>query len=349
MPAKTTPLVEVTSATQTLLTGVYRSGTEYLAQVLGCHPEVSSTMYRVNVLRFAWGKYDPISDPAQYSKALADTGARIASRYGLVLDEARIKARLARAGPVSYGTLYDAIMTDLYVDGTRRHWIEKNQLLWREIPVFLDLVPEGRAVLVVRDPRAVLLSFKKYTYAPPPAYLQAVFNCVDAMQHAARYKAELPASRFRVVRYEDVAQDPQRHAEALWAFLGVGDANRVDVRNGTGWKDATGKPWRVNSSFHAADDARPFDVASSIERWRTLLSPEEVALAEGICGAAMAQFAYEPSFPKAAWPDALRLLAHDDGLMHMLRRWLQTGEGIEAFPTDPLDPRNWEENRPTTR
>ena len=50
------------SRSQTLITGTYRSGSEYLTLLLDSHPELSATMYRVNLIRFMFRRYDPISD-----------------------------------------------------------------------------------------------------------------------------------------------------------------------------------------------------------------------------------------------------------------------------------------------
>ena len=42
---------------QILVTGVYRSGTEYFANLLGEHPHISVSMYTINSLRFMYNKY----------------------------------------------------------------------------------------------------------------------------------------------------------------------------------------------------------------------------------------------------------------------------------------------------
>ena len=85
---------------------------------------------------------------------------------------------------ITYGVLYDVLMTTLWVTEEKRHWAEKCQILWREIPDFIDMMPNGRAILAIRDPRSVLASFRAFTFVPPPAYLGAIFNCFDALKHA---------------------------------------------------------------------------------------------------------------------------------------------------------------------
>ena len=35
--------------------------------------------------------------------------------------------------------------------------------MWREIPTFIGMLPNAKAIHIIRDPRSVLASFKKYT------------------------------------------------------------------------------------------------------------------------------------------------------------------------------------------
>ena len=330
------------SESQTLITGVYRTGSEFVANLLGCHPEVSVSMYSVNAPRFIYGRYDPVSEPARYRAAVEDLARRLWQRYQRKLDVDGVLSELDRLPSVDYGTLYDVAMCSLYIEPPARHWAEKNQLLWREIPAFLTSVPNGKAILVVRDPRSVLASFKKYTYAAPPAYLGAVFNCLDAMQYALRYRNEVEPSRFLLIRYEDAARAPQTAAETMWRFLGL--RGTYDVSKREGWVDSHGRPWRANSSFHSNDDARTFDVESSVRRWEAQLDPAEMSLTEGVCGAIMREFGYAPTLDTPDWLAAFRMFAHNDEITAHFRRWLVTGEGVEAFPTDPLNPANWKDD-----
>jgi len=326
------------SASQTLITGVYRTGSEYIAQIAGCHPQLAVSMYGVNALRFVYGRFDPIERPERYRAALEAIAERMRSRYQREVPVGALLQRLDAAKRVTYGLLYDEVMCEIFLNPPARHWAEKNQLLWREIPQFLESMPDGRAILVLRDPRSVLVSFKKYTYAPPPAYLGAAFNCLDAMQHAERYR-KAGDSRVLVLRYEDAASEPQAWAERIWSHLRL--EGRYEVTDRGNWKDAYGKPWHANSSFHAAADARPFDIRSSVDRWKKEIAPEELALTQAVGGEAMQSWGYTLA-PGAAEVDAGLRLAGDDPLVNgYIRHWRATGEGIEAFPTDPVDPKNW--------
>ena len=330
------------SESQTLITGVYRTGTEYITHLLNAHPQLHASMYRVNVLRFAHGRFDPITEPAQWRKALDEMEQRIRTRYQIAINRTEIEAALIERAPITYGVLYDAVMTSLYLRDSKTHWAEKCQLLWREIPAFLDMMPNGRAILVIRDPRSVLASFKHITYAPPPAYLGGIFNCLDAMQQGLHLQATLPAERFTMVRYEDAARDPHTTARRLFRFLQLDDrAAETIFQHRDHWTDAYGRPWIANSAFHRGEADQPFDVEAAIHRWRHVLSPEEVGFTEAVCGPLMQQFGYELSNVRSDWLAILKLFIADEAMTSHVRRWILTREGIEEFPTDPLNPANW--------
>ena len=319
------------SASQTLITGVYRSGTEFVSGLLGAHPHLSATMYHVNALRFLWNRYDPLAAPDNLRRAVADTADRLQTRYRFVLDRETVLALCAQAPAITYGVLYDALMRTLWVAGERRHWSEKCQLVWREIPQFLEAMPNGRAVLVVRDPRSVLASFKRFTYAPAPAYLGAVFNCFDAFQAAMDYSRNLSPERFRLIRYEDAAQDPQRARHDLLSFIGVDPALSPEV-----------PALDITSPF--IEKGTAFDVNAALNRWRDHLSADETMATEYVCGALMDRLGYTCA-TDCAGEDALRLFTQGDAFTAQLQDVLEHGRGMQAFPTDPMAAENWTENK----
>jgi hypothetical protein len=327
------------SEKQVLITGCYRTGTEYFALLLGNHPEISVSMYIVSFLRFCYGRYDPIEERSNYNKLIFDVGERIRIRYNKKLSIYEILDYCDGCGEVNYAVLYDLIMCDLFLDGNVHQWAEKVQLVWTKIPAFLDMFPEGKAILVIRDPRSVLASFRNFTYAPSPAYLGAVFNCLDAMMYGRIYAKQYPLDRFMFARYEDFAADPAGIAQKTWQFLEL--EGTYDVRDQSGWMDAYGRPWRSNSVFQNSGDQKTFDINAAISRWETELNKAEVSLVEGVCGGVMEKFGYQRTKDSIDWLSTIRQFADDDTITNYFRHWLLTGEGIEAFPSDPLDPKNW--------
>ena len=333
-------MTKPSSLSQTLITGVYRTGSEFFAHTIGGHPALAARMYNIDVMKWAYRQYDPIEDPANARRALADIAERNRLRYDFTIDIEAIERAYRACGAPGYGTLYDVLMTELFCNAEKRHWAEKCQLLWREIPDFLRLMPNGRVILILRDPRSVLASFKKFTFVPPPAYLGAVFNCFDAMKHAKRYAAELPADRFLVVRYEDCAAAPEAEARRVYAFLGL-DPSRA-VYDPASWGQ-DGVAWRANTAFQAASEL--FDTARSLQRWRENLDDDEIAFTEAVCGPLMGEFGYAPAGTRLDWPGVLRRFIDNEQIAGWFKSWLLRGEGAQAYPLDPRNPANWAETQ----
>ncbi len=325
---------------QVLITGVYRSGTEYFSSIISGHPQLSCTMYHVNGLRFMYGKYDPIENRENYTLAVTDTARRLKQRYDLVLDTDQVNEQCSRLGKVSYGVLYDLIMTVLWLGDSRRFWAEKCQLVWREIPEFFSSLPGSKAFMVLRDPRSVLASFKHFTYAPAPAYLGAVFNCYDAMVRASEYQTQFP-DRFRVFLYEEFVRKPVQARKAAWEFLGLETKDMLDVAPDL--RDSSGRLWASNSTFDM-ESRNEFDIGQSIERWKQYLSPEEIMLAEYVNQNTMENCGYERSSRPVDWEAMLRLFLYDEKITDYFRGFLLDESGIQEFPTDPVNPDSWAEN-----
>lgn len=328
-------MAEPLSVTQTLLTGVYRTGTEYLVSLLQGHPELSATMYRVNAIRFLWDRFDPIDDPAQRDAAIAAVAERVRDRYGVVLDQDAVRRALPRSRGRGYGALYDALIHTLEMRPGETRWLEKNQLQWRAIPAFLDSVGDGRAIVLLRDPRSVLASFKRFTTAPQPAYLGAVFNCLDCMTRLRTLHDE----RVLVLRYEDVLADPDAARAQVFGHVGA-DPALAAPREAATMRDAYGRPWRHNSAFHERS-REAIDTAAAADRGRRTLTPAEIVFVERVCGEAMRAWGYEPEARRADDSPLVRACEADPQLGPWLRHWQATGEGACGFPSDPLDPRTW--------
>lgn len=84
------------------------------------------------------------------------------------------------------------------------------------MPCVLNHNPHVTAIYVVRDPRDVIVSTHK---RHPDKYYSSLYFWLDAERHAQRLKNN---TRFIVVRYEDLATDPdavQRRLESLMPFL----------------------------------------------------------------------------------------------------------------------------------
>lgn len=323
---------------QLLITGCYRTGSEYITHLINNSPDIYATMYVTNYMRFCYGQYDPIDEREQYTSLVFDTGRRMRLRWGCNLDVHRVLDDCESREVVTYGSIYDAIIRDIMPEPVP-NWAEKTQLVWQRIPDFLDLFEHAKTILIVRDPRSILASFKNFTYAPEPRYLGAIFNALDAMQHGREFASSLPADQFHLVKYENVVLDPRSTVSAIFDFLSLPTDH--DLMSEEGWTDPAGDHWGANSAF---EDGSEFDKQAAVNRWQGNLEPWEIALCERVNGDVMEAYGYElagTSVPTTGYEDVINA---DPQIKRFYEKWKRDGSGVEKYPTDPTDPGNWAEN-----
>src|SRR4030042_7148532 len=124
----------IRSKQQILITGCYRSGTEYITLLLNNHPELAATMYTLNFMRFCYDRYNPITEKVNYSKLVFDSAQRARERWGKKINVHHILDYCDSINTISYSLLYDLMMSDLFLSDSIHQWAEKTQLVWTKIP-----------------------------------------------------------------------------------------------------------------------------------------------------------------------------------------------------------------------
>lgn len=321
------------------ITGVYRSGTTLPSKILGAHSALRVTVDSINFFRFYRGRFEPVAE--RYEEIVEEVHKRLEKRFSIVVPKDAVLGRLRQKNRIELVDVYDALMVETFCEGRDDlRWGEKSVLQWTNIPLFLSMFPEGKAIHILRDPRDVLASYKNFTIEPKYRYLDAVFACLHSMHWAASLGTTLSPKSYRIFRHEDVIGDPERFAREACEFFGLPyEDTMIAPENFTGH---LGEPWKSNTAFADADDARI--TTRSEGRWRSELDDFEICFAESIIGDLLSRFGYEPSgatIDAAGWNELWRCVRATPLLQDRLSHWWKTGEGAEAYPSDPLDPKNW--------
>jgi len=314
-----------------LLSGVYRSGTTFLTAVVNSLPNLAAASSTVKYLRFCLPHHRDLEAPGALDRLFEEIAARLKARWSLTLDPAAVRTALT-GQPTTHAAVYDAVMRMLLLtDGHAGRWAEKLAMQWRDIPLFLDMFPEGQVIHVVRDPRDVTASYKKMTYEPWPSFLDACLNCKAAMIEVPQLQATHGAERLLILRAEDLAHDLAASMERICAFLGEPFTREMAEAGRLG--EIKGEDWRTNSSFDAA--GRNF--AEAAPRWQEALEPEELFLVEMICQPEMARFDYAGSDQDVSALDgaALGRLLADPWLAGRIGTYLRTGLPEQGYRSDP--------------
>lgn len=321
--------------------GPSRSGTTLMMSALRLHPSLHITgeTHYFDDLRPAMAGHHRTTLTEEQRRRCEDYFLRIAHRgYG--------KGGDPDAGPMRRTDLRAAADevgtgTDAYFEGFCRlqaaghgaqRWGEKTPRHIFRIDDMLICYPSARVVCMIRDPRAVVASYRDMVARDRPVAGAAAADAADgvgpavdagplddavarARERKRRSYDVLVASlmwrgvarravdalagrdrdRIRLVRYEDLAADPGTTLRALCAWLGEDfEPSMLDVT--------------VRNSTYMATHSATGVARGSVDRWRQRLSPDEVAIIQSACARPMRALGYtvEPVPPArrhvaAAW------------------------------------------------
>ena len=276
--------------------GTPRSGTTLAAKILGRH----SRLFMPGETHFfddVYSRASILGNPADRSARLA-----IAQRLHTIYDrfyEPEDQQRIARLFPnaedlaaalegcTGYDCLFDRFMyLQMQAEGKQRWGNNAPRDLFRvrDIRTFF---PDARLVICVRDVRAFLYSYQgkwKVTGAAHVARMKKLYHPVvtsylwkSSMQQLPLLEALVPAAERIVVRYEDLVTEPERTVKNICAMIGEDfEPGMLEIEG-------------HNSSSAAAATGI---FSCSVNRWKTELSPEEIAIGQAIAGRLLTRLGY---------------------------------------------------------
>lgn len=319
-----------------LITGLYRSGTTIISRILDAHPELNVTFDSVNYFRFVVKKG---IHPGRYLEIVESVAARLKERYAIVIDTRRIVEEIEKTFLVTHKIVYAAIMEGFFNYSGKR-WGEKALLEWTSIPTFLSMFAGGKAIHIIRDPRDVLISYKRMTFETGCKYLDSVFAGLHSMNAALKYQTVLPPERYHLLKYEDFIHDKKESVKKLCAFLEI---NFTDLMlEEEKYTEVSGEKFDIlsHSSF-------PEEVASQktapTGKWQETLTDFEIDFVESILAPQMLALGYALSKDgkMGHCGEFIRVMASEPLLKRRLIHFLETSDGVESYPSDPTDPENW--------
>ena len=317
------------------ITGIYRSGTTLISRILNNHTKLYVTYDSVHFMRFSYGNFDPVRKLKNAEKLITEVRDRIKRRLGMRLDADRVMSEVRKAKDLKYGVIYDLIMKALVnrYKNDAIGWGERTNVCWGQAPNFLKMFPEGKIIHLIRDPRDVMCSYRGMTYEPGWSYLDSAFCSLDSLSSAHNYAQNLDKKNYYLLRYESLLEEPAREVRKICRFLGI--KFEPDMLNVKKFTTNSGDWWNGGSSF----SKKMISISKKpIGRWKKSAKAFEIFLAEFINKDYMGLFGYEPSGAKIRKSDrdkVLDILNSDKLLSQRYKRWLKTGEGAEAYPSDP--------------
>lgn len=325
--------------TPLFIIGVWRSGTTLISRIMNNHPDLDVTYDTVHFMRFSYNKYNPISEFSNVRNLVLDINKRIKMRYNLKFDEKHVLDELK--DNCKYSSVYDSIMRNFLLKKSgKKNWGEKTNLAWSKIPYFLEMFPKGMVIHIIRDPRAVLASWKKFTHAHGNDYLDSIINCYDSMQKSLEYTDQFLKHRYLFITYENLVTNPHDTIKKICKKLDI-QYNNMMLDNSK-FKSIFGDKWSSNSIYN-----EKLNGISNVmvNRWQTELEDWEILLTEIILNELLDEFHYSRSGIKKdvkLIDKAINEISKSELTSEGITRFLLTQKGFERYPSDPLIRKNWD-------
>ena len=319
------------------LTCGVRSGAALLTRMLSVSDEFKASSATVNFFRFFYKKYDPLQNKKNLSRAISDAHIRLKYRFDIDIDKSEIYS-FFRKNSKTYKNLYKILCYQIFKSQNFKYIGDKEGNAWRHIPEYLKMFPSGKVIIITRDPRDIICSFKKTTIAKKNDYLISLFNFVDLVNYYFKLSKKLKKNIY-LVRFSDLKQHPKNTIKKVCKFLKIKFENKMlDESN---FKDIKGNKWDDSKTFSFKGKLKN----KTLNRWKLLISDEDLYLCQSIAEKQMRNMKYK-IFKKKISDDkkksAIKKLRESKLLNSVYLNWIKTGEGSPKYPLDPTKPKNWD-------
>ena len=256
--------------------GVSRSGTTYLHHLFNTHPRIRLS-YEGHLFNEGWEiyrRYQDLTKRKQFEQ-LIDELVRCDANEPL-------NNWIGNSVPDSVDELFErhlknpsftGLIENIYqLPGPVDCW--GNKTLRVELSEgILKHWPKAKFVILIRDPRAVFASQKKFFPERRLKYSAIYWN----IHTASINEGYIPREQYLLFRYEDFVQNANECLGQTLEFLGL--SSQEDM-------------------VKLMLEAQPAS-ARSLQKWRSSLSDEEIHMIESICFDEMKNYGYEPELAKS--------------------------------------------------
>jgi hypothetical protein len=274
--------------------GVARSGTTLLRLQLDAHPQLAippETSFGTVAARAA-----TIAGP----RALLDALKEHEAWPDLSLGDDEVLELIEPVTPWSVGDALRAIYRALAAREGKWRWGDKTPGHVGCMPALAELLPEAHFVHLIRDGRAVAASVRGLPFAPGDASIEAIADDWRDQIVAGR-RAAAAVSHYRELRYERLVSQPEPSLREVCEFLELEFedsmlrshefARRRLEQLPVERPSSAGIATRAARIARHANVMRPPDPAL-VDRWRTLLTADEIARFESRAGALLTELGY---------------------------------------------------------
>ncbi|TWU57897.1 sulfotransferase family protein [Rubripirellula reticaptiva] len=305
------------------LFGCDRSGTTLLRSMMNSHPELLMTYEAPASIMlegaFSDGGYRAVIDAMRCFPQFDSVN------WVGVIDE------LSELENVSLADTVGAAYRNLLVHVGKSRWGDKTPAYTRFIDTLAEMYPNGTFIHIVRDPRAVALSWIAADWGPNTAF-HAGREWLQRVSEANVSMELLPESRKLTVRYEDLMASPEQVLKTICEKVDIDYSSEMVVSRG---KESNAMPDQYLQKLHARSQEQ-LDPSRS-ERWRSM-NRRQIGMIEANSWELMQEFDYEPCNSSAPQVSSVQVTACklENRCRQFLNRFRQHGTA-PPFPLPQND------------
>ena len=276
--------------------GLERTGTSLLYALLASHPNLAMTR-RTNWWTYFDGRFGDLAQDANLDRCLAAM-LQYRRHRKLEPDHARLRSEF-RNGERSYCRLFALLEQHHAERAGKQRWGDKSLHTERYADRVFACFSGARILHMIRDPRDRYASSLKRWKSNRGGVGSATAAWVASVRLGERIQLRHP-DRFRIVRYETLAHEPEGTLRELCGFIDEPyDPAMLEMGGASDFREAGG-----NSSFGRFASGQIS--TSSIGGYRKVLNESQVAFIQRLAAASMANHGYDPSPITLSGPDAIR-------------------------------------------
>ena len=158
-----------------------RSGGTLLTNITSLHPDVLITKDLIHYFRYIYKKYSPIKKKKNLHKLFHEFCLRLKFRNKIKINPNYFIQKFDHL-EINYKNILIEI-SNYFLKNLIKNFGENANSEWHNISNFLALDKNFIAYQGIRDPRAVLVSWRNVTYEPGIKYLIIIFYWLDAIKN----------------------------------------------------------------------------------------------------------------------------------------------------------------------
>jgi len=323
------------------VTGTMRSGGTLLCNMLNMHKDVFIIGDKLHFFRHIYYDYKYFS-PRILFKIASELSIRFKYRFEIFIPKVKLFNFLIKKLIKNITQLNFSLLIFFSYKLKKKNVGEYANCEWRQIENFLNFNKRNIAIQIIRDPRAVLSSWKRITFSSGIKYLNAIFNWIDSIDYALKYKKKYP-KRFMIVRFEDIHNDPMKISKKLCKFIGVRFDKNMISENKLKKVDFNKFNMTNNSGYNKKQKVFGFS-KSRINKWKNHLYCWETCLIDFLCQERMSKMRYKinSSFNHENLKKGIKIIKKDKILKKRYQLLLKKNIGTDKRILNPKNPKTWE-------